>query len=770
MTRVALPAVAMAAAGVVAQVALAAEPAALPASSPSPAVQTVEVIGTAPLPGQGVPRDALPYATQLLRRADIDGAGTSDAAALLARRAAGVQVADVQGSPLQGDLSFRGFRASGLLGAAQGLSVYLDGVRVNEAFGDIVSWDLLPDFALDTVALLPGANPAFGLNTLGGAIAMTTVDGGDVPGWRGGTEAGSHGRRSLDLSRGGADADGWRHYVGGSLFEEDGWRDHSPGRRGVLLGKLSRRLDAGEVGATLLAARSRLVGNGLVPLYAFDADDPSVRTPALGGLDRAAVYTHPDRTDNRAVQLSLRGTHALDDGTLLEALLHGRWSRRTTVNGDEADDDDDDGSDDDGDAALASLNRTATRQDAGGLSLGASGHRGAHRWGAGLSIDVATMRYRQTEQAGAFDATRGVRPLGAAEAEPSAAVRGRTRTLGLHVSDTWRAAADTHVTGTLRWNDAQVRSTLTRFDDGEGADRPTETFTYRHWNPALGVAHRAGAVTWFANAARNTRVPTVIELGCADPDEPCRLPAGLQADPFLKPVRTTSLEAGLRFGGARGHAGSLALYRLDNRDDILFASVSVAGQLGYFRNFPHTRHQGLDAEWRWRGTAWEVGVTWSRLQATYEAVGVLRVGERNVAVAPGTRIAGLPRDALKASAAWSPAPGWRVGGELVAVGRRVSAGNEDGRVSDDGDDGAARADLSIPGYALVHLHASWQAAPGVELRLGVDNLFDRRAASVGALAATRFDAAGAWTGDEEPALFAGPVAPRSLSVGLRWAF
>lgn len=733
------------------------------------ATQRVEVIGTAPLPGQGVDRDLLPYATQVLRRDDLQRSSATHGSAALARAATGVVVNDIQGSPYQGDLSFRGFRASGLLGAAQGLSVYLDGVRVNEAFGDVVSWDLLPDFAFDSVALVPGANPAFGLNTLGGAVALTTVDGRSAPGWQTELEAGSSGRRQATLSHGGQ-AGPWTHYLGLELFEEDGWRDFSPGRRGVLVGKLGLRTDAGDLGLTLLSGRSTLVGNGLVPQFTFE--EPDEREASIGSVDRAAVYTHPDQTRNEATLLSLRGSMALGDDMLAEALLYGRQARRTTINGDEADEDDDgdgdDGGDDD-DEANASFNRTATRQEAAGLSLGLSGRAGSHRWQAGLSLDVAQVRYEQTEQAGSFDPTRGVDPIDGEEAELSAAVRGSTRSLGLHASDTWSITPTTHLTATLRWNHARVANTLTSVDDDTGAleAKPRESFDYRHLNPALGIAQRLGAVTLFANAARNTRVPTVIELGCADPEEPCRLPSGLQADPYLAPVRTTSLEAGLRFGGRQGHGGSLTLYRLDNRDDILFSSVSVTGQLGYFRNFERTRHQGLDAEWRWRGGLWEGGIGYSHLRATYEADGVLRVGERNVVVSPGTPIAGLPRHQLKAHVAWAPAPGWWLGADLQAVSRRTSAGNEDGRFDDDEDD---TADFSVPGYAVLNLQARWQPTPDLELFVGVDNLFDRRAASFGALAETLFDADGAYSGGEADALFVAPIAPRGWRLGLRWMF
>jgi outer membrane receptor protein involved in Fe transport len=282
------------------------------------------------------------------------------------------------------------------------------------------------------------------------------------------------------------------------------------------------------------------------------------------------------------------------------------------------------------------------------------------------------------------------------------------------------------------------------------------------------VAQALGpTLTVFGNLARNTRVPTVIELGCADPEEPCRLPAGLQADPYLAPVRTTSLEAGLRYGKAQGHSGSLTLYRADNRDDILFSSVSITGQRGYFRNFERTRHQGLDAEWRWRGGGWDLGLGYSHLQATYQADGVLRIGERNVEVRPGTRIAGLPRHTLKASVERSWGAAWSMGADLQAVSRRVSAGNEDGRYDDDEEE---TADFSVSGYAITNLHATWRPSAGVEVYARVHNLFDRRSASFGALAETLFDGSGAYTGEEADALFVAPGAPRSFSLGVRIRF
>lgn len=732
-----------------------------------PSTQTVEIVGTSPLPGQGVPRDLLPYHTQVVRRGALDAAQAANATDFMARRMTGVQVNDIQGSPFQGDLTFRGFRASGILGASQGMSVYLDGVRMNEPFGDVVNWDLVPEFALDSIALVPSANPAFGLNTLGGAIAMTTASGRSAPGVRGELSVGSFGRKRADLSYG-VSNDQWHAYVGTGLFDERGWRDFSDGRLGTLVGKVGRSTDVGDFSLNVLAGRSTLVGNGLVPLYTFD--DDGARTPDLGAARRQAVYTHPDETRNRLTQASVTWSHALTPQLTAEALIYMRRSQRTTINGDEAEESDTPPLPGD---PNASFNRTATRQRGAGAAFALSGKHGAHQWQVGASADRANVRYEQTEQEGTFDGTRGVLPIAGEEAELSAAVRGRSTQFGVHATDTWRVAERTHITATVRANQARVANTLTSVDDdtGEVEERPRESFRYRSLNPALGVAQGLGeGLTLFANIARNTRVPTVIELGCADPDEPCRLPAGLQADPYLKQVRSVSLEAGLRFGSQRGgNGGSVALFRTDNRDDILFRSTSVVGQLGYFQNFEHTRNQGLDAEWHSRVGPVDLGVAYSHLQATYQADGVLRIGERNVPVSRGTRIAGLPRHLFKVSADWQVLPGLALGADLQAHARRGVAGNEDGRVEDGGE---TEIDMSVPGYTVLNLRAAWKPASvtGLELFARVTNLTNRRGASFGALAETQFDASGSFTGNGEDALFVAPLAPRAFSLGLRLKF
>ncbi|MDT7837179.1 TonB-dependent receptor [Aquabacterium sp. OR-4] len=732
---------------------------ALPLQAQTAAPQQVEVVGTSPLAGLGVDRDTLPYASQVVRRGTLDAAQSDHLTDFLRRRASGMQVNDIQGSPLQADLTYRGYRASGLLGASQGLSVYLDGVRINEPFGDVVNWDMVPEFALGSLTVLPAANPSFGLNTLGGALALTTVNGLSAPGVQAELRFGSHGRRQAQAGLGQQHADGWHSWVGGSAFGEDGWRDHSKGEQALVMAKIGRQWGPTHWELSALGGRATLVGNGLVPAATHDDGE---FTPDLYATRRSAVFSHPDRTRNTLGQLSFNASHKLDADSQAQALAYVRNSRRSTLNGDVADEAED--ADEN-----AALNTTATRQRGWGLAASLARRQGAHQWQLGATLDVARVSYSQHEQEGAFDASRGVL-AGDEEAELSASVTGRSSNLGLYATDTWRLAPGTHLTTTLRYNRARVSNLLTTVDDDTGVleAKPEERFTYTSVNPAVGLAQALGpTLTVFGNLARNTRVPTVIELGCADPEEPCRLPAGLQSDPYLKQVRATSLEAGLRWRPAAGQRLELTLFRNTNRDDIVFGSVSATGQLGYFQNFARTRHQGLDAGWESRHGPVSLLAGVSLLDATYQAHGVLRMGERNVLITPGTRMAGLPRQQARMGADWRLAPGWSVGADVQLLSSRGVQGNEDGLL-EDGEDDIHR--LRIGGYGILNLRASWQPRPGLELMLRVNNALDRRHETFGALAETVFDARGNYTGEERDALFVAPGAPRSVYAGLRLSF
>jgi len=188
----------------------------------------IEVVGVTPLSSLGVPIDQVPSNVQVAKGQDIQDQHGLSIADYLNQNMAGVNINEAQNNPYQPDVNFRGFTASPLVGTPQGLSVYQDGVRVNEPFGDTVNWDLIPQNAISSIALMPGSNPLFGLNTLGGAISVQTKSGEHNPGGGIQISGGSWGREAVEGEYGGKLSNGVSYFFAGNKFKENGWRDGSP--------------------------------------------------------------------------------------------------------------------------------------------------------------------------------------------------------------------------------------------------------------------------------------------------------------------------------------------------------------------------------------------------------------------------------------------------------------------------------------------------------------------------------------------------------------
>src|SRR6202162_15454 len=186
-------------------------------------LQQVVVIGNAPLPGLGLPLNRIPANVQTANSEDMQRQQSLDLADYLNNNFSGVNVSESADNPFQLDINYHGFTASPLLGAPEGLSVYVDGVRVNESFGDTVNWDLIPEAAISTVTLMSGSNPVFGLNTLGGALSVHTKGGHDNPGTELEAYGGSFGRRSFKGETGGG-VGGFDFFLTPTFFRAAGLR------------------------------------------------------------------------------------------------------------------------------------------------------------------------------------------------------------------------------------------------------------------------------------------------------------------------------------------------------------------------------------------------------------------------------------------------------------------------------------------------------------------------------------------------------------------
>ncbi len=141
------------------------------------------------------------------------------------------------------------------------------------------------------------------------------------------------------------------------------------------------------------------------------------------------------------------------------------------------------------------------------------------------------------------------------------------------------------------------RTTVDNVDGITPAGEPgslTAKHRFSRFNPAIGMTFTPSeAVTGYLGYNEGSRAPSAIELGCADPENPCRLPNAMAGDPPLDQVVTRTLEAGARGMLAKRLAWNIGVFRADNRDDILFVADDASG-FGYFKNFGKTRRQGVE--------------------------------------------------------------------------------------------------------------------------------------------------------------------------------
>jgi outer membrane receptor protein involved in Fe transport len=795
-------------------------------SAPAPAV--VEIVGTTPLPGFGVARERIPANVQTLAADAVNGQDGATLPDALNRRLGSVFVNEIQGNPFQPDVNYRGFTASPLLGTPQGLSVYMDGVRMNQPFGDVVSWDLIPRAAIASLTLMPGSNPLFGLNTLGGALAVRTKDGLHDSGTVVQAQVGGHGRREIGFEHGGHDGRGMHWYVTGTGFRDGGWRDASPTRLGQLFGKVGWHDAATDVALAAAVVSSRLAGNGL-------------QEERL--LDRAyaSVYTKPDETRNRALLLNATARHDVAHDVRLAGNVYYRRIRTTTLNGDLNDDalgQDVIQPDAAEQAALAGagytgfptqgataadtpfpswrciaaalrgdglaercnglVNRTASTQASAGwsgqMSLSGRVAGRANELTAGAAFDASRVDFRQGVEYGYLRPDRSVAPVGVfadgAEIgddglpiDARVDLAGRTRTWSIYATDTLSVRDDLHVTLSGRYNRTTVHN-RDRITPGGGAGSLDGDHRFGRVNPAIGVTWSPSkAFSAYAGYNEGSRTPTAVELGCADPAHPCKLPNAMAGDPPLRQVVTRTWEAGVRGTAGKTHWNA-GVFRATNDDDILFVADNAAG-FGYFRNFGHTRRQGVELGADGRAGPVALSAHYTYLAATFESAETVggagnssADADGNIAIRPGDRLPLMPRHVLKARAEWRITPAWTAELGMVAVSDATARGNENGLHRPNGTDflGSGRT----AGHAVFDLGATWRASARLSVFVQVDNLFDRRYATAAQLGATGFTREGTFLARSFAAqgndarlvhsTFYAPGAPRMVRFGLRYAF
>jgi outer membrane receptor protein involved in Fe transport len=648
----------------------------------------------------------------------------------------------------------------------------MDGIRVNEPFGDAINFELLPEAAIANMNLIPGSNPVFGLNTLGGALSIETKNGFTHAGHSLEAYTGSFGRDSGTIESGGNDGN-FAYYVTGSITKEDGWRDFSPSRVEQFFSKLSYANEDTTLDFGITAVDSDLNGNGASPVE-------------LVAQDREAVFTHPDNTQNELRMFTLNGSHWIDDTTMLSANTYYRRSDRSTFNGDgsELEVDGTDIETEDGDfvtdgAALGfsdgdpvALNNTSeTEQDSYGFGLQTTflddlfGRD--NQLIIGASYDRSDVDYTSQSEIARFTSTRGTDGTGFIIDDTVVDGKIETETFSFFVSNTHSFTDKLAVTVAGRYNHIDVDISGTSQGGDQNLNPTGHDNVFARFNPSLGITYAfKDNLTGYASYSESNRAPSPSELTCAnsdrdDEDLECALPNSFLADPPLDDIVARTIEAGLR--GTNGNVNWNAGVFYTNLEDDLFFFPAVEDDddldprlnTGTFDNIGNTSRAGLElgADGAVDKLTWFANYAYIRA-AFEDDFSYAREGEDDVQtfnVDRGDRLPGIPEHNIKIGADYAFTQKFSAGFTASYHSSQYFRGDE------------ANVDKKIGHYKVVNLHGRYKVTENLQFFAKVDNLFDSEYNTFG-LYGEADEAPGL---DLENPRFVGTSSPRAGWIGFK---
>lgn len=706
-------------------------------TAPVFAVPTVEIIGTTPVQGVGIEKEKVPSNVQTVPERVLDRPGAASLADILNSSVGSVTVNEVTVNQFQPDVNFRGFTASPLLGVPQGIAIYQNGVRVNEPFGDTVQWDTVPEFAINQVQVIPGANPVFGLNALGGAIALQMKNGFNFDGAIAEAYGGSWDRRQGTMEYG-TQVDNMGFYIGGTGFDETGWRDFSPSKVGQIYSDARWRGDDAEAGVSFTYAATNISGVQPAPVQLLE-------------MDRTAAFTAPDHTKNDLVGISGDGTYFADDTLTFNSNIHYRRLHTRGLNSNVSDYADCTGI---GGAPGTLCENAGTADetqilDTGGNPIPTSVGGSAvdvtnsadtellggtlqgtltddlfglgNQFIAGFSGDFASVKYRNEGNIGYLNGERYVVPSGIFIGGDEFNTRLDTENmyLGLYFTDTLSVTDDLAVTLSGRYNYV----TLNLMDQLGTA--LTGDHKFIRFNPALGATYQiAPDVTGYANYSEANRAPTAVELSCADPNQPCRVPNAFLADPPLNQVVNRSVEMGARgrvkpLDGEPPVNWATAIFGSRNYDDIIFVSTGAGSGGGYFQNAGITQRLGAEVQLSGAVGDFDWFADYSFVRATFESNLTIASpfnpaanANGDIFVKPGDRIPGIPLHSVKAGVGYNVTDSWNVTVESITTSQTYFRGDEANLLG------------QLPGYTIFNLRSSYAITDYLEAFVKVNNLFN----------------------------------------------
>jgi len=577
------------------------------------------VVGATRLPDVSFDYSRVPANVTVITAEEIKRTGAATVQEVLSLQP-GVVLFDEIGNRFQPTVDFRGFNGA----PTTGVTVVVDGVRVNEPDLNQVNYDLIPLEDIERIEIIPGASAIFGKNALAGVINIVTKRGTTTPQTTAEAAGGSFGNRRFTLTSSGP-IKAFDYYLGVSREEEDGFRDNSGSRMTRFLTKLGYRVGS---------------STDFTLTYTHVEDDlkqAGSLTPQELRVNREQSVTPGEAaSDLNALTGNLRQALPFNLSLALNGFIRWRSSEASNV-------------------GRTSISRSTTDVDSRGGT-------------AQLSHDVTLFGRRSIVTLGAELARNEIdrnleAQFGGFPFTSNTSIK--EDLLSFYAQESLDLFEPLVLTVGVRYDRERLHFIDNMDPSNSGVRR------YERWSSRAGLNYNVTKeIGLYASYSEGFRPPSADEIAALGP---------FSSNLDLKPVKSRNYELGGRAKLGAWLEGSAAFFHTTVRDEIFFVLTDPLQGIGQNVNISRSRRQGIEISLKPRyGELLDGFVTYNFTEATFQSEFVLPKPPfpNEQLVKKGDEFPQVPNHRVSAGVNYHPSQDWTLSFDGLYVGRQFLFGDE----------------------------------------------------------------------------------------------
>lgn len=662
------------------------------------------VISDTRLPAVQSDRYSVPGKITVITSEDIQKFGAKTVQEAM-QYATGIVMYNEVGNAFQHRIDLRGFSAT----PVPSITVFLDGMRVNEPSFNTINFDLIPVETIERIEIIPGPNAIFGPNTLGGTINIVTKTGTGQRQVTAEVARGSFDRERYNVNTSGPVGD-FNYYLSATQESETGFRDEGGGEVQRFFSKFGYHpSDKTDVNVSYTYVKDHLSQAGAIPIRIAE-DNPEANVSPGDFVDR----------ENNVVRLNLKQIFPmgftfsansfyrnLQEASFLVSnpfFLGGSFPTSTTT--------------------------SDTESWGGTFQLAQQSSPFGLKNEAVLGVEI-TWNDFESQAASAFSASFS---------------DSTEEILGVFVQDSIHVLPQLIVSGGMRFDKSEIdfmektNPSLNRVRD------------FNRVTPRAGITYLVTpTASVYFTFSQGFRIPTVQEM----------FASSFTSNPNLRPVRSKNYEIGGKAQIGTWADVAIAFYQSDIKDEIFLTCIlcDFSAFDGINRNLEKTRRRGVEVTLRFRPVSYFDGlINYTFTEAQFRSQINFGSGGsgtmRNADV--GDTLPLVPKNRLSVIGNLRPIEGVT----LTLMGLYVSTQilqNDEGNISP-----------RLPGYFVLNGKAAYQRqVPGGILKvfLQINNMLDANNFSRGIYAPDRIPG-----GDGSTVQFVVPEAGFAMFGGMSYQF